>query len=418
MPPARTESPTANGQRRKRALSTLTNLAMPGRMLTKSHPVLSIPRYIELFGPLLFPLHRLALLRRRILLVTQPPVQQACEFGLCSLLMWHCLVLTNLVYDISVLSTISSALAEQLPPESSQFMRLSPLFTVGVHDIPTLSSKQDDPEGWVACTTDEILSMKKDLYDYVVELPSNGTQRWPRIKNSSGAEVRATHRDLRRWRFLRRALHRSSQQPRYTDDDDTDRAIDDDADEGTGLLMPGSFDDPDSDRYDAVVEPTSWSALAYSGFIWWASAGERDAALDQEEEQDAVLNGDLEHAPPAPEPHQYRDEPDADDDSPEQNSPETDSTLHMELLAYFHRYSHQIFSGAASVIDTEASAGDESDAEGDVEVIIGEDDLRRMGLDGWSEKDREFVVDMMAMYFGKRAVVHGAGIDCCGIRIC
>lgn len=392
-------------------------------MLTKSHPVLSIPNYIDLFGPLLFPLHRLALLRRRILLVTQPPVQLACKFGMSSHALYtDVMSLTAVVYDVSVLSTISSALAEQLPPGSSPFMRLSPLFTVGVHDIPFLSSRRNDSEGWIACTTDEILSMKNDLYDYVVELPSSSKQRWPRIKSSGGAEIRATQRDLRRWRSLKHALYRSSQQPRYTDEDEADRAVDD-GDETVGLLsQPAAFEDPDSDRYDAVVEPTSWSALAYSGFIWWASAGERDAALDQEEEQDDTLNGDLEHAPPPPlsDSHQYRDEPDVDEDggSPEE-AVEIDSTLHMELLAYFHRYSHQILSGAASVIETEAGATDGSDDEGDgEEVIVGEDDLRRMGLDGWSEKDREFVIDMVSMYFGKRAVVHGAGIDCCGIRIC
>jgi hypothetical protein len=46
------------------------------------HPAKSILKYIDTFGPLLFPLHRTALLRKRILLVTQAPVQPACEFGI------------------------------------------------------------------------------------------------------------------------------------------------------------------------------------------------------------------------------------------------------------------------------------------------------------------------------------------------
>ena len=48
---------------------------------------------------------------------------------------------------------------------------------------------------------------------------------------------------------------------------------------------------------DKVVEPTTWAALAYSGFIWWASAGEQRRGNDAEESaHDATLLADL--APP------------------------------------------------------------------------------------------------------------------------
>ena len=50
--------------------------------LPPMHPARSILHYLDTLGPLLFPLHRAALLRKRILLVTQAPVRPACEFGM------------------------------------------------------------------------------------------------------------------------------------------------------------------------------------------------------------------------------------------------------------------------------------------------------------------------------------------------
>lgn len=55
------------------------------------HPALSMLDLLSTFGPLLFPLHRAALLRKRILLLGSTPVQPSCNFGTyeslhCS---WH-----------------------------------------------------------------------------------------------------------------------------------------------------------------------------------------------------------------------------------------------------------------------------------------------------------------------------------------
>jgi hypothetical protein len=36
---------------------------------------------LKLFGPLIFPLYRAALLRKRILIVTDTPVEFACNLG-------------------------------------------------------------------------------------------------------------------------------------------------------------------------------------------------------------------------------------------------------------------------------------------------------------------------------------------------
>ena len=73
----------ANGKMRTRhrAVSTASALAPPGQSLAPHHPALSLPVLLDTFGPLIFPVYKAALLRKRILLVGQAPVELACNFG-------------------------------------------------------------------------------------------------------------------------------------------------------------------------------------------------------------------------------------------------------------------------------------------------------------------------------------------------
>ena len=66
---------------RKRAVTSASALAPPGQSLDPYHPALSLPYFLDTFGPLVFPIYKAALLRKRILIVGQAPVEQACNFG-------------------------------------------------------------------------------------------------------------------------------------------------------------------------------------------------------------------------------------------------------------------------------------------------------------------------------------------------
>jgi hypothetical protein len=70
-----------NGARRSRGMSDAAALTGALRSFSAHHPALSLTGFTKLFGPLIFPLYRSALLRKRILLVGEPPVRQNCEFG-------------------------------------------------------------------------------------------------------------------------------------------------------------------------------------------------------------------------------------------------------------------------------------------------------------------------------------------------
>ena len=66
---------------RKRAVSSASALAPFGQKLSFYHPAKSLPELLDTFGPLIYPLYKAALLRKRILMVTQAPVESYCNFG-------------------------------------------------------------------------------------------------------------------------------------------------------------------------------------------------------------------------------------------------------------------------------------------------------------------------------------------------
>jgi hypothetical protein len=70
-----------DGLRLSRTVTDAAALTSAPHMLSSHHPALSLIQFTKSFGPLLFPLYRAALLRKRILLVGEAPVHQTCDFG-------------------------------------------------------------------------------------------------------------------------------------------------------------------------------------------------------------------------------------------------------------------------------------------------------------------------------------------------
>jgi hypothetical protein len=64
-----------------RSASDGTALIPPGHRLSPFHPAWSLTSLLDTFGPLIFPIHRAALLRKRILISCHAPVHEVCNFG-------------------------------------------------------------------------------------------------------------------------------------------------------------------------------------------------------------------------------------------------------------------------------------------------------------------------------------------------
>ncbi|PWY90125.1 hypothetical protein BO70DRAFT_330373 [Aspergillus heteromorphus CBS 117.55] len=447
---------------RSRAFSDAIVLETPRPALTPFHPASSLPGFLESFGPLIFPLYRAALLRKRVLFMAEAPVHIPCSY----------------VYDLSLLASLPNSLLPLLPLNGIPPPRPRPLFNVGIHDIPYLSSfigaspDTDHDSAWIACSTDSVLTMKPELFDVLVTLPpphskSAAEKVFPTIsifhtqpakgkKPSQPIELKATQRDARRYSTLRKGLRN------VTQDEEAETASTDPDDDSDAASTYSS---------SPIVEPLSWTRLAYTSFIWWASAGEKRDGLSEEEEeehqieQDTRLLTSVETLPSPPsgsvgrrslQPQEF----------PSQQPPE------IALVAYFRRLTAQIFITLSDVVarhDSQNSPDDDDDADDDDSlppqgpyddndndnepeddtiaigrqsttqeeedspllqesptgisyedtdpVKITSEDLTEMGLDIWSAADRVFVEELVRLWWGRKARVDSARIRCCGISI-
>jgi hypothetical protein len=355
-------------------------------------------------------------------------------------------LINSTVYDLSVLSNIPLAVSDLLsanaPPQ-----RLRPLFSIGVHDIPLLEedlraskaaatsptsentySQDEQGCGWIACTTDSILAMKSTLYDVLITMPplyseDAAEKVWPKIESPQGTEMKATQRDLRRYKALRWGLSRHISEP--SSPVSTRRVSSDEQDEAPRTASSSSppRDDPmlDIPDTDAIIEPLSWSALAYSGFMWWASAGEQRLDSDEELEADSTLLSGLSLSPATPQTPRNLNL------SSTTLMNEGSAKQEMGIIAYFHRLTTLTLSTLSDIVDV-TDSDDEREDEGLVDeaaedetgpaVYVSSADVVRMGLDIWSTTDHQFIEDVAREYFGRRAHVEGRNVDVYGIRIC
>ena len=339
------------------------------------------------------------------------------------------------------------------------------MFNVGVQDIPQLSEGNSDGDtdsavhsgpSWIACTTDDVLATKPELFDMLVVLPPSYAKHaakkvYPKLVESSPSfsrtfpriGLKATQRDARRYQTLRsgmRSMRPSESDPdveAITDEEDAQFIIS----EASSTLSRAS-----------VVEPVSWSLVAYTSLVWWASAGEKRSGPNEEDEaeqeQDRSLLMTDSNTMEAVAPDQlYKDVP-----------------TEIALVSYFQRLTSLIFTTISDAISRQDGEevrrnsqsgsngyhGDEDDesvvgggAEVDVDadadqVAVEDDDTQRlmegedgqeeavefsqedmtaMGLDIWSAADRTFVEDLVNLWWGRTATVKGGRVECCGVRL-
>lgn len=366
-------------------------------------------------------------------------------------------------------------------PSNSPTQRLRPLFTIGVHDIPFLMEdfeafkRRSDPDeateeeagtGWIACTTDSILAMKDTLWDMLITIPpeyaTNAQEKvWPVVECPRGKPIKATQRDLRRYNALRSGLNRMVATTPAADSPSASRqelgARPSTSNSNHPRVASGVYE-----ATDKVAEPPSWAALAYNGFMWWASAGEQLRSEEHEESQrDAALLADLSPSPNAsmsmPNPSSRSDPLSTSLTSLTARRSAGDGAARVELaiIAYFHRLTTQMLSVIADVVEAaDEGYSDDPDEEeegvvegGQAEIardgneeingasqpllpnsVDNDDDvtavtvdsrsMENMGLDVWSGADAMFVRELIRTYFGREARIEGKGVEVCGVRVC
>ena len=432
-----------NGYHKSRAMSTGSVFLPGGHSLAPHHPATTLMDMLSVFGPLIFPLYRAALLRKRILLVIEAPVEFACD----------------VVYNLSVLSSLPRHLAVYLPKSDASRRRIPSLFNVGIQDIDLLS--KSTMEGWVACTTDDVLATKPELFDLAVFMPGKESKQarrkvYPKLVPSSTelakqfpkVGVRASQRDAVRYEGLVSGIRPYPRSevisPVHDDGEQQEQAETRVEDEELDVGEESAYSSraPSIHEHREIVEPPSWSQVAYTSLLWWASAGDRINGLSEEEEtemeRDAMLL--------------------------DTGEGEDGTTKEVVVVGYFRRLTGMMFQAVSEVLQQEEEAAIEEDNEGardgvseqqpepehaqehhreesfdqgsDVqrpliprndrsEVNDGEDDIveftaedvSAMGLDVWSRGDRDFVGELLEGWWKRRARVRAGRVECCGVRI-
>ena len=373
-------------RRRRRGLSE----SVPFSEAPTTHPANSISLLLDTLGPLVFPLYRQALLRRRILILRKPPLQPLCDF----------------VYLLSILSGIPAVIFDDLPTDPPI---LDPLFNIGISDI--LSLETSHPQSYIACTSDDLLATKPHLFDIKVEFaPPHISHTWPNLTTNTGNPLKATHRDLRHYKALRARIH-ALYEPAILDGASSASSSSGEDDTPDTSLLPHQ---PAAIAVDwhvpdeaSIAEPLPWAAIAYDSFIWWASAGERDVDFQEERDFDhEVLDAAFAPRPFSPlRSRGYRRSGSA-------SAVEGAEGFEMSVVAYFQRLTACALERVGEIVP-ESMDGERAGEKG----WVMKEDLVKMGLDVWSASDREFVQELARVYFGAEVEVQGKSVVCCGIRL-
>ncbi|CAN9498731.1 unnamed protein product [Ophioblennius macclurei] len=123
------------------SVTTINRCMHPEMKIT--HPAGCMSQFIQFFGEQIMVLWKFALLRKRLLIFSPPPVGVVCYRVYC------CCCLANV----------------SLPGVGVSVPELRPFFYINIADITALETELS----YVACTTEKIFEEKKELYDVYID---------------------------------------------------------------------------------------------------------------------------------------------------------------------------------------------------------------------------------------------------------
>jgi len=192
--------------------------------------------------------------------------------------------------------------------------------------------------------------------------------------------------------------------------------LNDDGDSNTAALLPKSPRESQRNpsslstaQYSTTTDAHPWPVTAYEMITAWTSAGESTMALETEEEHDH----DLFHKFPPSKQRSGHQPSQRTDVSP---NDQRQRTFEESIINYFENWTASIFGTLVGIIESEAAPPGSHEGE-EVRIYVSKDDLAQMGLDIWSDRDKQFVRDLAQVYLGIEADVEGGVVECCGVRI-
>ncbi|KAL3237375.1 Anr2p RNJ42_00909 [Nakaseomyces bracarensis] len=156
----------------------------PARSMVKC-----LPYWLRKLGPLIFPVLKSCLLRERLLILAAPG--NSFEYT------------NSLIYCLAALSkcplpmvTTSETQMDYNNSFEDQSTYCQALFTVGTYDIDTLHHYKES--GYIAVSSDEVLVYKEELYDKVLDLPSDSLiHEGLSFRDNTGKHIKATQHEAK-----------------------------------------------------------------------------------------------------------------------------------------------------------------------------------------------------------------------------
>lgn len=319
------------------ASAASTSQQLLGTELTQAKPhMLEYTLFwLRRLGPLIFPLWKSCLLNERLLILNPA----GGSFEVCNALC-YCL-------------TIICLLPKGLGLNRNDYNCVRPLYTVGICDIDKMSaqvlqatSHKKKATGFIACTSDEILLSKPELFDKVLKIPAerenDAEVSVARLYSNSGEIIQATPHDLHCSHALFKELF------------------------GEELSLT------EEKRFLQMVEPVTWSQYIIDGFYWWATAGTIKPSYY--EETSGIPAGPV---------------------------GESELALILGAVEYFHSRTLFLFQKLKELFETKEVCGSD-----DV-INLPSASLVAMNLDSFSAQDHRFVEKMARLWFRRNLQVTG-----------
>lgn len=371
-----------------------------------NHLLNTLPDLLDQLGPLVFPVYKLSLLRKNVLLFNghDRPVDffTAGAFS----------------YLLLLLSVVPKDLDTVTKEEKNNYFS-QPIYSVGLGDLDR------DPSvfglrGFIGSTTDEILKHQLQIYDYGVLLPSNGQSSRIFASGDSSPTVKATLKDYHKFKIIYKEvfsglLAAQAAASVSTDDLASIRSSSSRLSVRHGYPFVRDvllLDSEPSWWLEDATSAISWREYVWLAFSWFASAG-------------TVGQTSIETSQ-APAHHQH-------------GQKERLARL-VNVVGYFHKLSRKWFyvinniileelgERRGSVADQTASTTPDHDETHDalllsltsdskITVELTYQDITDMELDPYSDQDLDFVRQFVMLYWGTivDGVEIGIGIQgvCC-----
>lgn len=355
-PPTTTGS--SNTMKLSPKLSPVNSTALSDHDFKNDHMVDSLLPFFDDFGPLIFKIWKISLLRKAIILYSPYNSSAICIDGNEEVTHSNFTIsdMSKFLYCISLISSIPKELEEKLIKSVNRgdiddLLFNRPIYNVCVNDIYQLVKLDTN---YLASTTDQIIIEKEKLHDYTIKLPLNSCEQVinvPEIRNSASNKIEyATPKDFERFKILYAKLNNTDKIPELA---------------------------------SRVSDSRSVQELLWNGLSWWATAGESYKPINEEYNLEFEYFNDL--------------------------SMDNVDRL-ITLVGYFQSLTIRLFSVIIELLDK----FDNTSTAGSNEILVLDaHDLHEMGLDPYSTSDCAFIVNLIKIWWNRDVKIGNYFNDLC-----